>query len=101
MFIGSAGALGQNMNIGDIIIPKYSVCGVGTNNYLTSNSIRENGTFGKKYYPNKEFYNETLSIADEVTKNTDIKIHIGQTYSADTIFAQYAHLEEIINMGCK
>lgn len=100
VFIGSAGALSQNMKIGDIIIPEYSICGVGTNRYLTSGSIRENDTFGKKYYPNKEFYNEILSIANEITKDTDIKIHLGKTYSADTIFAQYAHLEEIINMGC-
>ncbi len=100
VFIGSAGALDKNMKIGDIIIPEYSVCGVGTNKYLTSGSICENNVFGKKYYPNKEFYNEALSIVGEVTKNTDIKIHLGQTYSTDTIFAQYAHLEEIINMGC-
>lgn len=100
VFIGSVGALDRNMKIGDIIIPECSISGVGTNRYLTSGSISGNDTFGKKYYPNKNFYNETLSIANEITKNTDIEVYLGKTYSVDTIFAQYAHLEDIINMGC-
>ena len=33
-------------------------------------------------------------------KNTNIKIHNGHTFSVDTIFSQYAHIEEFIKMGC-
>lgn len=56
--------------------------------------------FGKKYYPNSELYNKVLNITHELIKNTDIKIYTGQTYSIETIFTQYAHIEGIINIGC-
>ena len=100
LFIGSVGALDENIKIGDVMIPEYSVCGVGANRYLTSGSLKENDTFGKKYYPNESLYNEILSITNNEIKDTDISLHIGKTYSVDTILTQYAHLDEIINMGC-
>ena len=34
IFIGSAGALDEGIKIGDIIVPEYSVCGVGANRYI-------------------------------------------------------------------
>lgn len=100
LFIGAVGALDKNMKIGDIVIPKYSVCGVGADRYLTDESITENDSYGKKYYSNEEFSAKALKISSEMIKNNGLKCHAGKTFSVDTIFAQYAHLEEFINIGC-
>lgn len=100
LFIGSVGALDENMQIGDIVIPEYSVCGVGANRYLTHKNVIENDSFGKKYYPNKEFSNKVKRVTAKIINNTDIKLHFGRTFSTDTIFAQFAHLKEFINIGC-
>lgn len=100
VFIGSVGALDENVRIGDIIIPEYSVCGVGTDRYLTSGTVEQNDSYGKKYYPNKDFSDKALKVTNKIIKNTDIKLHMGRIFSTDTIFTQFAHLEEFINMGC-
>ena len=100
IFLGSVGALDTTLKIGDIVIPAYSVCGVGSNRYLTTEHVEKNDCYGQKYYPDKTLLDKAWEYTHKAIKNTDIKIHIGKTFSGDTIFAQFAHLEEIINMGC-
>ena len=48
----------------------------------------------------KEFSDKLWKSANKISKNTDIKIHSGYTFSVDTIFSQYAHIEEFTQMGC-
>ena len=55
LFMGSVGALDKNMKIGDLVIPQYSVSGVGADRYLTTVTADKNDCYGKKYYPDKEF----------------------------------------------
>lgn len=100
LFIGAVGALSKNMKIGDIVIPEYSICGVGADRYLTAGNISENDSYNKKYYPDKELSDKVINATNEIAKNTDIKVHMGKVFSSDTIFAEYAHLDEIINAGC-
>lgn len=100
LFLGSVGALDTTMKIGDIIIPEYSVCGVGVNRYLTTKSVSLNDCYGTKHYPDAKLSIKVWQATDETIKNTDITAHIGKTFSVDTIFAQFAHLDEIIDIGC-
>ena len=100
IFIGSVGGLGENINIGDIVIPEYSICGDGACRYLTNKRLSENDCFGEKYYPNKELYDMAVSKTDKITKENNVNWHIGRNYSIDTIVAQFAHIEEIVEMGC-
>ncbi|MDR2941586.1 MAG: hypothetical protein LBV17_03240 [Treponema sp.] len=100
IFIGSVGALDKNIRIGDIVIPEYSICGDGSCRYLTDKKITGNDTFGEKNYPNKEFYNKIISKAKEITEKNNTGFHIGKNFSIDTIIAQFAHIDEIIDMGC-
>ena len=37
IFLGSAGSLDEKINIGDIVVPKYSICGDGASRYLNKN----------------------------------------------------------------
>ncbi len=100
LFIGAVGALDKDMKIGDIVIPEYSICGIGADRYLTSGNVSDNDCYGKKYYPDKEISDEVLKFTNEAIKDTDIKVHMGKIFSCDTIFAEYAHLDEFIKEGC-
>ena len=101
IFIGANGALDKNIKIGDIMIPEYSICGVGADRYLcTKDNLKNNECFGKKYYPDNELLNKARSISDKEVENTGIEVYTAYNYSCDTVYAEYAHLEEIMNMGC-
>jgi purine-nucleoside phosphorylase len=100
IFIGSVGALDRNIRIGDIVIPEYSICGDGSCRYLTNKKLTENDSFGEKNYPNKELFDKIISKTKEIAGKNNVNYHIGKNFSIDTIIAQFAHLEEIIDMGC-
>lgn len=96
IFLGSAGAIEENINIGDIALPKASVSGVGANRYLNDNLQDD---FGKIYCPNKEFYYKALQIIS--TLDLNVKIHEIKNFSVDSIFAQFPHIEYMKNLGCQ
>lgn len=95
LFIGSVGALDENINLGDIVIPEYSICGEGASRYLNDNLEDE---FGKKEYPSKKITEKLLNI---VNKQNNIKYHYVPNYTVDTIFTEYIHIDKIISMGAK
>lgn len=99
LFIGSVGSLNPNINIGDIVIPEFSICGDGVCRYLSGKPLKEADTFGEKFYPNKDLFNLTVDISKKVCKDTNIPFHIAKNFSVDTIFAQFAYIDEIINLG--
>ena len=39
IFIGSVGSLDPQINIGDIVIPEYSICGDGASRYITADTL--------------------------------------------------------------
>lgn len=94
IFIGSVGSLDESIKIGDIVIPEYSICGDGASRYLNDNLEDE---FGKNEYPNKELTNLLL----EITSKYDVNCYNVPNYSIDTIFAQFAHIDYIIEKGAK
>jgi len=94
VFVGSAGALDTNIKIGDIVIPEYSICGDGASRYLNPNLEDE---FLKKEYPREEMTNELINILNE--KN--IKYHRVPNFSVDNIFAQFIHIDKILELGSK
>jgi purine-nucleoside phosphorylase len=94
IFVGSAGALDENIKIGDIVIPEYSICGDGASRYLNPNLEDE---FLKKEYPSEELTNEVINILNE--KN--IKYHRVPNFSVDNIFAQFVHIDKILELGSK
>lgn len=100
IFIGAIGGLEEKLKIGDFIIPKYSVCGNGACRYLTDGKLTNNDCFGRKYYPNKDVYNNIISVIENISEQTPINWHEGICFSIDTLIAELAHVEEIIGMGC-
>ena len=100
LFLGSVGGLKPEIRIGDIVIPEYSVCGDGACRYVTTGSARENDCFGERYAPDRAAFDALCAIAAEVTARAGTSWHIGRAFSVDTIFAQFAHIDEILAMGC-
>jgi len=100
IFIGSAGGLDEKLKIGDIVVPEYSICGDGSCRYLTDNELSGNDCFGEKYYPNKEIYEKLVSKTENIAKENNVTWHTGKNFSIDTVIAQFAHIDEILAMGC-
>jgi len=100
IFIGSVGGLDEKLKIGDIVIPEYSICGDGSCRYLTDKKAFENDCFGEKYYPNKGIYAKVISKTEKIAKENNVNWHIGKNFSIDTVIAQFAHIDEILDMGC-
>ena len=99
IFVGSVGSLVSDIGIGDIVIPKYSVCGDGTSRYLSSDDLTHD-VFGEKVYPDSDMLDRTIAEASRICNENDVKWHLGRNFSVDTIAAQFAHIDTIINMGC-
>lgn len=94
VFLGSAGSLDENIKIGDIVIPEYSICGDGASRYLNKNLDDE---FLKKEYPSKDFTNKLIDIL----KRENIRYHNVPNFSIDTVFAQFYHIDNILELGSK
>lgn len=100
IFIGSVGSLVSTINIGDIVIPEYSISGEGSSRYLNGKPLNESDTFGTKYYSDKNLFVKLLSITKSLYDDNEIKYHSGYVFSSDSIFSQFAFIDEIINLGC-
>ena len=94
VFLGSAGSMDENIKIGDLVIPKYSVCGDGASRYLNKNLEDE---FLKEEYPSKEFTQELINIL----KEENIEYHNVPNFSTDTVFAQFYHIDKIMDTSAK
>jgi len=99
IFIGSVGALDSKIEIGDIVVPEYSICGDGASRYIASRDLQDD-VFAEKTYPNLSFLEKTKTVTERICRENNVKWHMGRTFSIDTIFAQFAHIESILNMNC-
>jgi Uridine phosphorylase len=100
IFVGSVGSLSEEIGIGDIVIPEFSVCGDGASRYIKRTALMNNDVWGEKAYPNKSFLDRTKKVTAEICEQNNIAWHKGYNFSADSIFAQFAHIDEIIGLGC-
>lgn len=92
LFIGSVGALSSEIKIGDIVIPKGSICCDGATRYLNDNF---NDEFFEVEYPTLEFTNKII----ELVKGFDVKYHYVLNCSVDSIFGQFVHIDEFLKKG--
>lgn len=99
IFISSAGALDTEIGIGDIVIPEYSVCGDGASRYIASDKLGVD-TFGEKAYPDTSLLKLLKIETENICNKNNVKWHIGRAFCTDTIFAQFPHIDSIINTGC-
>jgi nucleoside phosphorylase len=94
LFIGSAGAIDEGIEIGDLVVPMYSFNGVGATRYLNDNLEDD---FEIKYYPSKKLTDCLL----ETISNMGYSVRLVGNYSVDSILAQFPHINHIRNLGAK
>ena len=94
VFVGSVGSLDENIKIGDLVIPEYSVCGDGASRYLNDNFEDE---LFKKEYPTKDYTDKLINVLNE----KGMKYYVVPNFSTDSIFAQFIHVDKIKELGCK
>ena len=95
IFVGSVGSISNDLNIGDLVVPSTSISGEAFSSYMYETINKE--SLHKEYHPTRELYDVTTNYLNNETINyKDIKV-----YSVDTIAGQFAHIEEILNLGCK
>jgi purine-nucleoside phosphorylase len=99
IFISSVGALDSKIGIGDLVIPEYSICGDGASRYIASDQLGSD-VFGEKAYPDMPLLKQLKMETENICKGNHVKWHMGKTFCTDTIFAQFAHMDQIIGMGC-
>ena len=99
IFIGSVGALDSQIGIGDIVIPEYSICGDGASRYIASMNLSDD-IFAEKAYPDLLLFKQARIVTERICKVNNVKWHVGRAFSIDTIFAEFAHIESILNMNC-
>lgn len=97
VFVSSVGGLSDELNIGDIVLPEYSVCGDGASRYLSYDF--RNDSFGETQCPQAEMLNRLIDVTESICKRNNVSWHRGQTFCIDTIAAQYSHLSRIIDLG--
>jgi purine-nucleoside phosphorylase len=94
IFIGSAGALNEDIKIGDLVVPSYSINGVGATRYLNE---ALNDDFNVKYYPSEKLTNKLVEVINKM--NFSVKRAVN--YSVDTIIAQFPHINHIKELGAQ
>ena len=99
IFVGSVGALDETIGIGDIVIPELSVCGDGVCRYMEKDLTKD--CFGEKYYLDPKMNQLLIEKTRKICTENSIRYHVLKNFSVDTIFAQFAHLDNIIDMNCK
>lgn len=98
IFVGSAGALDERMEVGDVVLPSCSVCGDGASRYLGGNMSED--CFGQLAYPSTGLLRAAEMSCRKHCAGWDTTPHIAKNFSIDTITAQFAHIDEILALGC-
>lgn len=100
LFIGSVGSLDENIGIGDLVIPEYSICGDGASRYIAWDLLKTGDVFGEKSTPDEKLFSALWENTEKICSHNQVKCHVGRTFSIDTIFAQFVHIDEIVALGC-
>lgn len=93
IFLGSAGSLSSEVNVGDIFIPDYAVSGDGASLYFYEKFTEEN--FFQKCY----FDMSLRKHIEDVANKLDVLTKRGGIYSTDTLIGEYYQLKKIIEMN--
>jgi purine-nucleoside phosphorylase len=98
LFIGSAGALDEKMELGDIVLPEKSICGDGASRYLQKDLAAD--PFAQAAYPDGTLLAQAEAVCKKYCAQYGAALHRAVNFSIDTIAAQFAHMDEILALGC-
>lgn len=98
LFLGSAGSLDSNINIGDIGVPNAVISGEGASRYLQEEL--EADMFGKSTSVTQKIHQTLVTVGKETAEKHGVKLFEGAGISVESIFSQYRHLEYFERLKC-
>jgi len=98
LFIGSAGALKEGIEIGDIAFPNEVLSAEGASRYLNKNI--EKDLFLEKFFVDVPLFNRLINCLNDNEKNNQRNVYIGRSISVESIAAQYKHIESFRAKNC-
>ncbi|MCR5330334.1 MAG: phosphorylase [Lachnospiraceae bacterium] len=90
IFIGAVGGLKEDIHLGDVCTPSYSISGSYADAYLMKKSIRDNMIFAK-VFPDQQYVEHVIQVA----KNKGYNIRKSSVFCTPSIALEYTHLDEI------
>ena len=98
LFIGSAGALRNEINIGDFIVPNGVVSAEGASRYIGNDLSKD--VFGKCFYTTNELQHRLFICLKKQLEGLELNVFEGIGISVESILLQYDHIDELLNMKC-
>ena len=93
LFLGSAGSLKKEDNIGDFAVPSGIISAEGASRYL---GVKMNeDVFGTMFHPNAKMQERMYNCLKRAVESEGIKVHEGVGISVESIYLQYRHIEEM------
>lgn len=100
LFLGSAGSICSEAQIGDFVVPDEVICADGLCRFLSDDLSQDR--YGHVYYPCKDLQ-ETVqnAIQVELRRHPELRVccHTGRSISVETIYSQFRHIEELQKMN--
>ncbi|MBO4514229.1 MAG: hypothetical protein J5721_01005 [Lachnospiraceae bacterium] len=90
IFIGAVGALKEEIELGDVCTPSYSISCSQADSFLLGDSIRANKLF-TKVFPDEAYVDEVVGIG----KAKGYCIRKASVFCTPSIVMEYVHLDEI------
>lgn len=97
LFLSSVGGLSPEMEVGDLVLPEWSMSGDGASRYLTDDMA---DTVGEKAFPNRELFARLREKTQTVCAAEGLRWHLGRPFCEDTLLAQFPHIPAILERGC-
>lgn len=98
LFVGSAGALRQEINIGDFAIPNGAVSAEGASRYIGDDFSKD--VFGECFYTTNELQYRLFLNLRKHLEGTGLNVYEGRGISVESILLQYKHIDGLLNMKC-
>ena len=98
LFLGSAGSLKSELDIGDIGIPNSIICGEGASRYLQEELTTD--LFGKEICTSSSLQTHLFAVANKCVEEVGVNCFEGVGVSVESIYSQYRHLAQFEQSGC-
>ena len=98
LFLGSAGAMHEGINIGDLSVPVGSISADGATRYIGSSLSQD--VFGKEYYASSLLHEHLFNYLLKSVEKHSVRVYSGMDISVESILLQYRHMDEIMRFNC-
>lgn len=98
LFIGSAGALRDEINIGDFVVPNGAISAEGASRYIGNDLAKD--VLGKYFHATKELQHRVFSCLKNEFAGLELNVYEGIGISVESILLQYKHIDDLLDMKC-